>query len=90
MSQPNDLRITVDGVQYPVTNLPADIQQIFYIYQEWDQDLTGARKEVFKLESAIRAVSAEIEARIRQHASEQKAALEQLTAAPPAGGLVTS
>lgn len=76
----NELSITVDGAQWPISKLPSHIQQVFYIYQEWNNQLDTQRKEVFKLESAIRAVSAEIEARIRDHANEQRALLEQMAA----------
>jgi predicted nucleic acid-binding Zn-ribbon protein len=77
----NELSITVDGASWPVSQLPAHIQQVFYIYQEWNTQLDTQRKEVFKLESAIRAISAEIEARIREHANEQRALLEKMATA---------
>jgi hypothetical protein len=76
----NELSITVDGAAWPVSRLPVHVQQVFQIYQEWNTELDASRKETFKLESAIRAISAEIEARIREYANEQRALIEQMSA----------
>jgi predicted nucleic acid-binding Zn-ribbon protein len=67
MSNPNnDLNIVVDGVEYPIKDLPKDIQDLFDMFHEWSVELQAAKRLVFKNEAAIRAISAEIEARIRQ------------------------
>lgn len=63
-----NLNIVVDGVEHLVKDLPPDIQALFITFQEWTQELVAAKKLVFKNEAAIRAISAEIEARIRQQA----------------------
>lgn len=72
-----DVKITVDGVTYPVANLPPDIQNLFNVYQQWNSELSEAKLEVFKLEAAIRSLTAEVEARIRQHAAQANSGSSQ-------------
>ena len=80
--------ITVNGNTYSMTNLPPEIKELIAIYQAWDVELIAQRREVFKLEAALRALSGEIELRFK-NLEERNAAASQVdaevkaTEAPP-------
>lgn len=58
--------LTVNGKDYPLDSLPADIKNLIDVYGRWQGELKEAKIEVFKLEAAVRGVESEIELRIRQ------------------------
>jgi hypothetical protein len=58
--------LTLNGKEYPLDSLPADIKNLIEVYGRWQGELKEQRIEVFKLEAAIRGVESEIELRIRQ------------------------
>lgn len=61
--------LSLNGKNYPIDELPADIQNLLDIYGIWENELKMAKVEVFKLEAAIKGVSFEIEHRIQQFES---------------------
>jgi hypothetical protein len=58
--------ITIDGKERLVSDLPQDLQNIISIYATWEQKLADAKLQVFFVEAAMRGLTAEIEARIKQ------------------------
>lgn len=68
--------LEVDGNKYPVNSLPGDIQEMIATYQTWEQELNQQRLDTFKTEAAMRAVSAEIQSRIRVMVANAAAAKE--------------
>jgi len=58
--------LSLNGKNYPVDSLPSDVKNLLGIYSKWGSELKNAKVEVFKLEAAIKGISAEIELRITQ------------------------
>lgn len=56
--------LSIKGRDYPVHELPQDIQNLITIYQKWQMELEEKKLEVFKQEAAIRGIETEIELRI--------------------------
>lgn len=56
--------LTINGKEYVIQNLPAEVQEMIRIYQTWEQELVKQRLEVFKLEAAMKGVGFEIEHRL--------------------------
>lgn len=57
--------LMVDGNNYPISQLPSDVQELINCYQSWERELNEQKLSVFKTEAAMRAVSAEIQNRVR-------------------------
>lgn len=57
--------LTVDGTNFPVHGLPEDIRELISVYQECETTLGQQKKEAFKTEAAMRAISSEIQTRVR-------------------------
>jgi hypothetical protein len=74
--------LTVDGNNYPINALPGDVQELIAAYQGWEKELNTQKLEVFKTEAAMRAVSAEIQNRVRQMADAAATAKEEAAVAP--------
>jgi hypothetical protein len=73
--------INVNGKSYPITSLPADIRDLIAVYQVWENELLVQRREVFKLEGAIRSVSTELETRFKNIEAQAVAASQVLPSA---------
>lgn len=56
--------LSIKGQDYPVAELPQDIQKLIKIYEKWQLELSDKKLEVFKQEAAIRGIEMEIELRI--------------------------
>jgi hypothetical protein len=78
--------INVNGKSYPIASLPADIRDLIAVYQVWENELLVQRREVFKLEGAIRSVSTELETRFKNVEAQAAAtsAIEAVAATAPA------
>jgi hypothetical protein len=57
--------ITFNGKVYDIASLPGDLQEFISIHQSWNNELVGARREVFKFEAAIRGLLNELELRFK-------------------------
>lgn len=68
--------VTVDGVNFPIHNLPEDIKELLEVYQGWEAELKTQKVAIFKTEAAIRAVGSEIQTRVRNMAAAAKASME--------------
>jgi hypothetical protein len=68
MTEPTQV-LAIGGKEYPVADLPGDVQNLLGIYAIWEGELKTAKIEVFKLEAAIKGLSSEIEVRLKQHES---------------------
>ena len=68
--------LSINGKEHSVQGLPADIQNLLVIYAKWENELKAAKVEVFKLEAAIKGLSAEIELRVQQYADTPEAPQE--------------
>jgi len=55
--------ITFNNKVYQIGALPADVQELIGIHQSWTNELGGQRREVFKLEAALRGLLSELELR---------------------------
>ena len=64
--------LSIGGKDYPVASLPPEVQNFLGIYALWEGELKTAKIEVFKLEAAIKGLSAEIEIRLKQYESTQQ------------------
>ena len=64
----NHAGVTVDDQNYPLADLPGDVQELVTIYQRWETALAEQRLEVFKSEAALRGLSTEIQSRVRAFA----------------------
>ena len=53
--------ITFNNKVYVIDQLPANLQEFIAIYQSWNNDLVVQRREVFKLEAALRSLINELE-----------------------------
>ena len=62
----NSKTLTINGKEYSILMLPADVQHLLSIYAKWENELKTAKVEVFKLEAAIKGLSMEIDTRVRQ------------------------
>lgn len=58
--------LAINGKEYPIDQLPGDIQNLLNIYSKWETELKAAKVEVFKLEAAIKGITVEIETRVHQ------------------------
>lgn len=56
--------LSIKGKDFPVPQLPQDIQNLIKIYEKWQLELADKKLEVFKQEAAIRGIEVEIETRI--------------------------
>lgn len=66
MTQPQEeVIITVNNKNYPISSLPTEIKDLIAVYQLWENEIVVQRREVFKSEAAMRALSGEIEARLK-------------------------
>ena len=63
--QQEEPTLFVDGMNFPIKDLPADLQELISIFQQWEVQLKTQKVESFKTEAAIRAVSSEIQTRIK-------------------------
>jgi hypothetical protein len=61
--QTKEPSITVGGKNYLLSTLPHDLNDLIAVYQVWENELTVQRREVFKLEGAIRSITKELETR---------------------------
>lgn len=57
--------VTVNGKTYQVNALPPELRDMLAVYQLWETELATARREVFKTEAAIRALTGELEGRFK-------------------------
>lgn len=57
--------ITIGEKTIEVESLPPEIKQFLAIYSAWEDELSAAKVEVFKLEAAIKGLSQEIEIRLK-------------------------
>lgn len=62
----NDQTLSINGKDHPISSLPSDVQNLLVIFTKWETELKTAKIEVFKLEAAIKGLSAEIELRVKQ------------------------
>lgn len=61
-----DQTLSINGKDHSISSLPSDIQNLLVIFSKWETELKTAKIEVFKLEAAIKGLSAEIELRVKQ------------------------
>ncbi len=64
--------IVYEGTPIKVASLPKEIQNYINCFSTWERELQAARIEVFKLEAAIRGITAEVNARIGLHLNPPK------------------
>lgn len=79
--------ITIDDIQYNTTDLAIDVQELIGIHQVWSTEKDKIKLEDFKLEAAMKAVSEEIQARIRNFEKMKKDQAESVADLAKAAGL---
>lgn len=57
--------VTFNNKTYLIQALPQDVQELIGVHQTWNGELTNQRREVFKLEAAIRGLMSELEIRFK-------------------------
>lgn len=57
--------ITFNDKTYILEALPQDVQEFIAIHKLWHDELNQQRREVFKLEAALRGLLTEIDVRIK-------------------------
>lgn len=68
--------VTVDGVEYPLTQFSETVQRLVGIHTSWRSDLVEERLAVAKTEAAIRAVDVELSALINLELNPETVAKE--------------
>lgn len=56
--------LSIRGKDYTVSDLGPDIQNLLDLFGKWEAELKQSKVEVFKLEAALKGLSAEIEHRV--------------------------
>ena len=82
--------INVAGKSYPINSLPPEIRDLIAVYQVWENELVVQKREVFKLEGAIRSLSSELETRFKMFEAQvaefeaaNESAIEEVAASGP-------
>lgn len=57
--------ITFNDKVYVISALPQEVQELINIHQSWSVELGEQRREVFKLEAALRGLLLELETRFK-------------------------
>lgn len=57
--------VTFNDKEYIIDRLPDDIKELISVHQTWNTELTNQKREVFKLEGAMRSVLNELEVRFK-------------------------
>ena len=57
--------VTFNGKSYELSSLPQDLQDFISIHQTWTGELANSRREVFKIEAALRGLLSEMEIRFK-------------------------
>ena len=66
MSKETEPSITFRGKTIPISALPKEITDLLDVHGKWEEELSHAKIEVFKLEAAIRGISIEIDHRLTE------------------------
>ena len=61
--------ITVDGVEHELSSFSSDVQRLVGIHQHWEGKLIEARLQVPMIEAAIRDLTRELTAKIKEQLS---------------------
>lgn len=61
--------ITVDGIEHQLDIFPKEVQQLVSIHQQWEAKLIDRRLDLALVEAAIRDLTRELSAKIKEHLS---------------------
>ena len=83
VQEEKEMTVEVDGVQYAVSDLSAEVQDMLKMHQAWNMDLAKASDKVNQVRAAVQQISNQIVESIRADAvaAEQAVADEAPTAA---------
>ena len=64
-STATEATITFNDKVYVISALPQEVQELINIHQSWSVELGEQRREVFKIEAALRGLLIELETRFK-------------------------